>query len=512
MPSANRRESWLPILSDGSLAQRVNAALNDISETLANWRPLSPPANLADGPAGAALFFHYLDQARPGEGHHDQALAHLEAAIESTAEATSSPALYTGFTGVAWVLEHLSSEADAGAEVARVLAGHVRRPLPHDGYDLSSGLAGLGVWALERGSRLGGEEVLEEVVRRLGEHAERREGNSLTWRTPPEHLIPAERMIWPRGCYKLGVAHGVAGVIGALAAMRSAGLETRELLAEAVEWLLGQRLPPGMGSCFPSTVAMGSDPVPDPRLAWCRGDAGIALALLAAARAEGEPEWERQALGIARAAAARSPDQGEVRDGSLCHGAAGLAHLYSRLFQATGDPLFRAAALTWIERLLAQRQPSRGMAGWFSWRAVREISDVDVELGWRAEAGFLTGIAGIGLALLGAVSPVEPAWDRVLLCSVPPGIHVADDSPGITRRKETTGEEEGNEEGPQAQLRDAPSTRAPGGPQGGQRTAYASQRTRLLPVVPHRVEPVPGGRAPRSIFPARGPIHARKRL
>jgi len=32
----------------------------------------------------------------------------------------------------------------------------------------------------------------------------------------------------------------------------------------------------------------------------------------------------------------------------------------------------------------------------------------------------LTGVAGIGLTLLGAVSPVEPAWDRALLCSVPP--------------------------------------------------------------------------------------------
>jgi hypothetical protein len=42
--------------------------------------------------------------------------------------------------------------------------------------------------------------------------------------------------------------------------------------------------------------------------------------------------------------------------------------------------------------------------------------------GWRSEAGFLEGATGIGLALLGAISDVEPAWDRVLLLSVrPPG-------------------------------------------------------------------------------------------
>ena|SRR5579864_369807 len=422
---------------DGDLAERVNRALDDIAGSLAQAAPASCepwsrlPADLADGPAGLALFFHYLDQARPGMGHDDRALAYLDAAIEAVAEATRAPALYTGFSGVAWTVEHLTGrlleppapgETDTGAAVARVLAGHLRRlPRYGGGFDLFSGLAGLGVWALERAPRSEAMEAMDSVVRHLGEHAERG-AEGIAWRTPPEHLVAAERTTWPQGCYKLGVAHGVAGVIGLLGAARSAGLEmdaAQELLAGAVEWLLGQMLPPGAGSCFGDAVAPGVAPAPA-RLAWCRGDAGIALALLAAARASGEPDWERQALGIARAAAARPRDQARVRDGGLCHGAAGLAHLYNRLFHATGDPLFKAEALAWIERLLAQRQPGRGLAGWLSWRAVREVSDREVAFDWVPVPGLLTGVAGIGLTLLGAVSPVEPAWDRVLLCSVPP--------------------------------------------------------------------------------------------
>jgi hypothetical protein len=34
--------------------------------------------------------------------------------------------------------------------------------------------------------------------------------------------------------------------------------------------------------------------------------------------------------------------------------------------------------------------------------------------------GFLTGANGIALALLGAIAPVEPAWDRLLAIAVPP--------------------------------------------------------------------------------------------
>jgi hypothetical protein len=41
-------------------------------------------------------------------------------------------------------------------------------------------------------------------------------------------------------------------------------------------------------------------------------------------------------------------------------------------------------------------------------------------MGWRAEPGLLTGTAGVGLALLAATTPIEPAWDRALLVAIPP--------------------------------------------------------------------------------------------
>ena len=39
------------------------------------------------------------------------------------------------------------------------------------------------------------------------------------------------------------------------------------------------------------------------------------------------------------------------------------------------------------------------------------------ETSWADDPGFLGGSAGIALALLAAATPVEPAWDRVLLLS-----------------------------------------------------------------------------------------------
>ena len=41
----------------------------------------------------------------------------------------------------------------------------------------------------------------------------------------------------------------------------------------------------------------------------------------------------------------------------------------------------------------------------------------------RADSSFLTGAAGIALALLAAITPLEPDWDRRLLVAVAPDGH-----------------------------------------------------------------------------------------
>lgn len=99
-------------------------------------------------------------------------------------------------------------------------------------------------------------------------------------------------------------------------------------------------------------------------------------------------------------------------DTGLCHGTAGLAHLFNRLYQATGDPEIRDATLAWLRHTLDMQIPGKDYAGLLSW-----VVSQPGEGRWEGEHGFLTGIAGVGLALLAAVTEIEPSWDRVLLLS-----------------------------------------------------------------------------------------------
>jgi hypothetical protein len=81
-----------------------------------------------------------------------------------------------------------------------------------------------------------------------------------------------------------------------------------------------------------------------------------------------------------------------VIDSTLCHGAAGIGHIYNRMYQATGHEELQARALDWLRLALANDPP--------------------------AGIGFLDGQCGLALALLAASSDVWPSWDRLLFASL----------------------------------------------------------------------------------------------
>ena len=423
---------WRPLL-DGDLALQAWEAIHAIAQALEAWSPGEPgddqvdrwverSVSLSGGMAGQALFHGYLFKAAGGERHAERAERLLDEAIEALANNPMHPALYTGFAGVAWAAEHLGhllglgDDEDGGEEIDLALLAALDRFSWGGDYDLISGLVGFGVHALERFPRPSAVRCLEAVVDRLDESAERN-GQEITWFKPPEILASATLERTPLGQYNLGVAHGVPGVIALLAdACRLGVWQDRAfpLLEGAVRWMARQALPGQRGPRYPSWVGPGIEAQPS-RLAWCYGDPGIATTLFYAARAVGMEPWESMALEIAAHAAGVAPEESGVQDVGLCHGALGLAHLYNRIHQAGGGELFADAARLWYRRGFEMRRPGGGIAGFESWQP-----DRDGRLGWRVDPGFLTGAAGIGLALLAAVTSDQPEWDRLLLVAIPP--------------------------------------------------------------------------------------------
>ncbi len=276
-------------------------------------------------------------------------------------------------------------------------------------YDLISGLVGIGVYALEALPRPTSRAILEEVVTRLSELAQEMDGG-IAWATSPELLPEWQRELDPKGYYNLGLAHGIPGVWSILAQAATEGIQestSRELLEKSISWLLDQDLPEEAG--FPGWIPIGSKREEGTRYAWCYGDPGIAIALFSAARLLGNDVWEAASLKISRRIAEASPERAGVKDAGICHGSAGLGHIFNRFYQATNDEQFLGAARHWFARTLEFRQPGSGVGGYQMFAKGKLLDD----------AGILTGSSGIALTLLSAAYPVEPFWDRFLLTAVP---------------------------------------------------------------------------------------------
>jgi hypothetical protein len=334
----------------------------------------------------------------PRDGHLERAKDAIERAIRGVQAPGVRASLWAGFTGVVWALEHVQGR-DAGGEenaVDRVLPAIVagwKGP-----FDLMEGLCGFAVYALERPPAPSARAVLDAVVARFAATAER-SAPGVTWRSRAEWVPPSYRRAESSQC-DLGVAHGTPGVMSVLArvaASSSASARTRRkarsLLDAAVAWELAQELPAdAVGrfarACEPRDPSAPREPA---RLAWCRGDAGIAAALAVVAQCTGDRARLGDALRIGLAAAARPFERSGVRDPNLCHGAAGVGHALHRVYRATGDERIAEAARRWLLRALAM-PPGPGV-------------------------GLLTGRGGVLLALLAATGDADSSWDRAFAIS-----------------------------------------------------------------------------------------------
>ncbi len=421
---SHERAPWRAILGE-SEAAHANVAIERIAEDLDRYRaelaqlPAGTPATAQDASDAAdiALFFHY--QARCATSTRDASTAldrgakAQQCTYELFAQAEMPPGFIGGFSGIAWVLNHIAP-ASQGSEdpcseiddaiLELVLAG------AHGAHDLVMGLVGFAVYARGRGSTA----LRSAITTQLLQCSETTH-DALTWRTAAHLLPPWQRDVAPKGYYNLGVAHGLPAILLTLArdVEHPGAMEQYEGGLRFLEqsWPIGAQLPDWR---LPEEAAKAKHP----RLAWCQNDLGGALVALHAAQEVEDADAQKRMLRRLELTLKRPKSQSFVQDAPLCHGAAGVAHCYNRAYQATRDKRFERAAVHWYSCLSELEHPTQRPGGFPMRMPTSSNQDTPA---WSCRASLLEGAAGVGLALLAATCPVEPLWDERLLIDIAPG-------------------------------------------------------------------------------------------
>ncbi|MEU3316030.1 type 2 lanthipeptide synthetase LanM family protein [Streptomyces sp. NPDC006662] len=361
-----------------SLAYRDGGRSNWIGLELLDdryWRIGPMPADLAGGYTGSALFLAQL-AALTGAGHYAEvartALAPVPGLLEALrarpedVRAVGSGA-FSGLGGIAYALAgtaRLLDDPEIGSWASAMLRLAGEAALSEDEYGVGAGAAG-GLVALLAAHRAGAGTVSGEEGRELWRSA----------RACADRLAALDPTAGGRG-----FTHGAAGLGWALLRFAEAAAEPGAGTPGG-----GERYRLAGLAALRAAVggASGDGPAAEVRdSSWCRGRAGIALAVLDAPGALDDPQlaaWSRRAvegLGRDRPAA----------DDSLCHGEAGLCELLGHTAVPEARPL-------WIRRtgaLLASVEETGARSG-----APDGVP----------HPGLLTGLAGIGHGLLRAGFP-----------------------------------------------------------------------------------------------------------
>lgn len=367
---------------------------------------------LMGGLSGRFLYEHYCVRSN---GNNKSNLFHkgIESIFEQLNSGFSYPSFAGGLSGICWSLQHLVDTGGLEEDLVEPLLGLDQFFLQHleyeflekKHYDYLHG--GLGYHITMMNSHLRDESITKTLSYLDNTALRLKEG--IAWLSKP-NMDSNEQVI------NLSLSHGIASIIQILSKTykQCKGEELKkceELLNGAVSYLLSKKQNQAeVGSFFPSWVSEKHVPSYS-RLAWCYGDLGIAMALLQAGINTNNRQWEEIATEILlQTAKRRNLEENLVKDAGLCHGSSGIAHCFNRAYNYTGKVELKDAAAYWFDETLKMAVHKDGLAGFKAWRTEKLG-------GWTNEYGLLEGVAGIGLSLISAITPIEPKWDECLLLS-----------------------------------------------------------------------------------------------
>ena len=428
---------WEPILVgvDGSRARAVVKQIADdlVDETreregegrLGSVQDIAS-LYLAGGDAGVCLFLFAAADSLELSFYREVAQAKLNRAIERAAIGDLDIGFFVGITGLAWVMQLAHRHSATGIDAAAYLSEYIDPCTDVDDvlinllgsesnwvpFDLVDGIAGIAIYALERLPLPKAKTLLVLCVDRL-RRSRIDTPFGAAWPVQRDRLPSYALDTYPPGTFPLGMAHGLAGVIGVMARILTeapdiTGVET--LLESGVAFLLHHRYATDAAGWFPRLAIDGKPVGTAGEVSWCWGDTGAAAALLLAARAMRDDNLERVAVETVKRLAVMEPPLGPYMDSCLCHGWAGTAHMFNYFFQATGEELFAIGAKSWMSTVLNHANHLEHVGG------LRfKVAKRSGELTMSSCSGLLMGSAGVGLALLAAIGQAEPHWGRAFL-------------------------------------------------------------------------------------------------
>ncbi|MCS3557564.1 MULTISPECIES: lanthionine synthetase C family protein [unclassified Sphingobacterium] len=356
---------------------------------------------LYDGNIGISLFLiQYLEY---NAENIDEVEAIIGDLITEFMSSFDSYSFCSGLSGGLYLFEILKEKNlleietnDIIEQLDKYLSNNLESELENGHYDFMHGALGIGLFYL----KIGQIEKVQKIVNYLSETAiydDKSKGYK--WNSNVDYSGEI--------AVNISLSHGMSSIVIFLSKVIEKKIAVNmafKLLRGAVNFLLSQELDyKQYGSYFPYRCIEEKS---KSRLSWCYGDLGVAIGLFKASFVLNDSSLRREALFVLEESTKRNMlTEDNIIEGGVCHGSAGLAMIYNRMFLETKNEIFLDASKYWLEQTLRFSKFDNGLAGY--------LTNYNKE--WHQDLSLLTGISGIGVVFLSYLKGDEQYWDEMFL-------------------------------------------------------------------------------------------------
>ncbi|MEM9859538.1 MAG: lanthionine synthetase C family protein [Bacteroidota bacterium] len=376
--------------------------------------------SLYGGTTGIAMFYANLYELTGDSSYLEKCESLIVFTIEKLSKVEISHRFSDGISGIAWGIDYLINKEfieDDGEDIFELLDDYIydsaRLDLKVGNYDFLHGGMGAVLYALQRLKSNKSMSFLKDFINEISRIKEE-DRFGFKWEDP---FFLKEKYSYSK-TYNLGMAHGIPSILEVLRRIYSKHLfeeETSRLVHGGLSWIEHCKLnTPESPSIYPNCVLdkIGQSDGPS-RMAWCYGDLSLAILFWKCGETYKKENWKHEGMNLMTNSVKRSdPLQNKYYDAGICHGTAGIAHLFKRFHNATQRNEFNQRSIFWINETLNQSRHKSGLAGYRLYSRT-EKNDV-VYHRWKNSHFFLEGIAGIGMVLISHLNN-KTDWDNCLL-------------------------------------------------------------------------------------------------
>jgi len=365
------------------------------------------------GSSGIALFIAYYDRiVNREESINQRILDIINHNIECINLGERQQSICSGISGFGWLCEHLKNlhafnekNIEFLKDLDVYLFSKMILDIKNGNYDYLHGALGVGTYFLTRFYRKEISDILILLLCELEKSGTHCENGAIKW-------ISNLNIEGKKGC-NISLSHGMSSIAAFLIRLHQIKFEVErvdKLLIQTIVYIIDQiTYTDNSISFFPTYSKESSLDNHYSRLGWCYGDLGISYILLEAALVLNNKEWEIIALRILlHSCKRRDLHKNGIRDAGLCHGSAGISHIFWNLYLKTQIQEFRIASDYWLNITMQMFNNDDELLGFKAWRTEESGGPI-------ISNTLLEGLAGIGLAFLSRISGDKLSWDECIM-------------------------------------------------------------------------------------------------